>query len=178
MRVSVQDRGNILKGSEMNSIQELLGEAIDEVLQEAWDRALLAAFRSVEYPITANVCAQFVKDQNISWRKFYELKRTPRYERQNRTRVPRFIAAFLPRLNDRLWDTKMSDDELVAWMNKIDLETQGNPEDKMKVMKEAVDRMRSNRDVLANALELRQVNVVSQAYGRNWKTVKSVRNKK
>lgn len=162
----------------MSLLQDLLLEAADEVLQEAWDRELLSAWRSTKYPLMWNVCGIFIRDNNITWRKFYELKRTPRYERQNKVTAPRFIAAYLPSLNDKLYDSKMSDDELVQWMNSVNLNTELEMSDKHKVYAEGAQRYRSNLNVLARALDHKQNQVNADAYNRNWSTIKSVRNKK
>jgi hypothetical protein len=162
----------------MSLLQDLLLEAADEVLQEAWDRKLLLAWRNTKYPLMWNVCRPFVIDNKITWRKFYGLKRTPRYEHQHKVTAPRFIAAYLPSLNDKLYDSKMSDDELVQWMNSVNLNTEMEMSDKHKVYAEGAQRYRSNLNVLAVALDHEQNRVNADAYNRNWSTIKSVRNKK
>jgi len=162
----------------MSLLQKLLLEAADEVLQEAWDRKLLLAWRHTKYPLMWKVCQPFVIDNKITWRKFYGLKRTPRYEWQHNVTVPRFIAAYLPSLNDKLYDRKMSDDELVQWMNQVKLDTELEMSDRHKVFAEGAQRYRSNLRVLAVALDHKQNQVNADANNRNWKTVKSVRNKR
>ena len=162
----------------MSLLQELLMEAADEVLQEAWDRRLLLAWRNTRYPMMWDVCRPFVIDNKITWRKFYGLKRTPRYESQHKVTAPRFIAAYLPSLNDKLYDSKMSDDQLVQWMNRVKLDTELEMSDKHKVYVEGAQRYQSNLNVLARALDHKQNQVNADAHNRNWSTIKSVRNKK
>lgn len=162
----------------MSLLQDLLLEAADEVLQEAWDRELLSAWRSTKYPLMWNVCGIFIRDNNITWRKFYELKRTPRYEHQKQVTAPRFIAAYLPSLNDKLYDSKMSDDELVQWMNRVGLNTELDVADRSKVAAEGANRHRSNLNVLGLALDQKQHRVNADAHNRKWTTVKAVRSKK
>ena len=162
----------------MSLLQDLLLEAADEVLQEAWDRKLLLAWRSTKYPLMWNVCRPFVIDNKITWRKFYGLKRTPRYEHQHKVTAPRFIAAYLPSLNDKLYDSKMSDDELVQWMNRVGLNTEAEMADKHKVIAEGAQRYLSNLHVLGLALDQKQHRVNADAHNRKWTTVKAVRSKK
>ena len=79
----------------MGLLDELMQEAKNDVLQEEWDRVLLSAFRDATYPVTGFVVGKFMKDNKISLDKFHTLKRVPYYVRHYKTRIPRFIAAYL-----------------------------------------------------------------------------------
>lgn len=161
----------------MNMFLEILQEAKEEVLQEAWDRYLLAAFRSTKYPSTGLVVDNFQEEQKISKEDFYKLKRIPHYTRHYKTRIPRFIAAYLPALNDRLYDSKMTDDELIVWMRKFNLDTESSPSDMRKSNAEGEVRRRSRRELSANTIQEARYLQNEEDYGRKWSTVKAVRSK-
>lgn len=161
----------------MNMFLEILQEAKEEVLQEAWDRCLLAAFKSTKYPSTALLVDNFQKEQKISKEDFYKLKRIPHYTRHYRTRIPRFIAAYLPALNDRLYDSKMTDDELIVWMRKANLDTENKPSDMYKSTAEFRMKQKSARELAINKVEWMAKSDSRESFGRKWSTVKAVRSK-
>lgn len=161
----------------MNLLQELLVEARDEMLQEAWDRCLLTAFRSTKYPLTAPLVDTFRETHKLSKEAFHELKRVPRYSRHFQTRIPRFIAAYLPALNDRLYDSKMTDDELIVWMRKVNLDTENKPSDMYKSNAEFRVKQKSARELAINKVEWMAKSDSRQSFGRKWSTVKPVRSK-
>lgn len=124
----------------MSLLNDMFAEAHDEVLQELWDRKLIQLWRAPRHMyVNLNVII-FVKDNNITYEKFYTLKRTPRYGKQQKTTVARFIAAYLPKLSDKLWDGKMTEDELVAWLGKSKLDTMMQMSDVDKAIKETKDK--------------------------------------
>ena len=124
----------------MSLLNDLFAEAHDEVLQELWDRNLIKMWRSPRHLYTSKAVPMFVKDNNITYEKFNTLKRTPRYQKQQQTTVARFIAAYLPQLSDKLWEDKMSEDELVAWLGKSKLDTMMMMVDEDKVRKETQEK--------------------------------------
>ncbi len=124
----------------MSLLNDLFAEAHDEVLQESWDRNLIKMWRSPRHLYTSKAVPMFVKDNNITYEKFNTLKRTPRYQKQQLTTVARFIAAYLPQLSDKLWEDKMSEDELVAWLGKSKLDTLLMMVDENKVRKETQEK--------------------------------------
>ena len=107
----------------MSLLNDLFAEAHDEVLQELWDRNLIKMWRAPSHMYTNRVVVFFKSENNITYEKLYTLKRTPRYGKQQWTTVARFIAAYLPKLSDKLWDNKMTEDELVAWLGKSKIDT-------------------------------------------------------
>ena len=124
----------------MSLLNDLFAEAHDEVLQELWDRNLIKMWRSPRHLYTSKAVPMFVKENNITYEKFNTLKRTPRYGKQQRITVARFIAAYLPKLSDKLWDGKMTEDELVAWLGKSKLDTMMKMSDDDKAVEETRDK--------------------------------------
>lgn len=160
----------------MGLLDEIMQEAKDDVLQEEWDKTLLSAFKGTTYITTGFVVGKFMKDNKISIDKFHTLKRVPHYSRHYKTRIPRFIAAYLPDLNSKLYDSNMSDDELVAWMNKVNLDTGDLPADKHKANSERGTRVRTDQKLAANTIAAA---FYKGAFGRRqWEQVKAVRSKK
>ena len=107
----------------MSLLNDLFAEAHDEVLQELWDRNLIKMWRAPSHMYTNRVVVFLKSENNITYEKLYTLKRTPRYSKQQWTTVARFIAAYLPKLSDKLWENKMTEDELVAWLGKSKIDT-------------------------------------------------------
>ena len=124
----------------MSLLNDLFAEAHDEVLQELWDRKLIQLWRAPRHMYVSLNVFIFVKDNNITYEKFNTLKRTPRYGKQQRITVARFIAAYLPKLSDKLWDGKMTEDELVAWLGKSKLDTMMKMSDDDKAVEETRDK--------------------------------------
>lgn len=124
----------------MSLLNDLFAEAHDEVLQELWDRKLIQLWRAPRHTYVSLNVFIFVKDNNITYEKFNTLKRTPRYGKQQRITVARFIAAYLPKLSDKLWDGKMTEDELVAWLGKSKLDTMMKMSDDDKAVEETRDK--------------------------------------
>ena len=124
----------------MSLLDDLFAEAHDEVLQELWDRNLIKMWRSPRHLYTSKAVPMFVKENNITYEKFNTLKRTPRYGKQQRITVARFIAAYLPKLSDKLWDGKMTEDELVAWLGKSKLDTMMKMSDDDRAVEETRDK--------------------------------------
>lgn len=124
----------------MSLLNDLFAEAHDEVLQELWDRNLIKMWRAPRHLYTSKAVPMFVKENNITYEKFNTLKRTPRYQKQQLTTVARFIAAYLPKLSDKLWENKMTEDELVAWLGKSKLDTMMTMVDEDKTREETKEK--------------------------------------
>lgn len=161
----------------MSLLIELLNEARGDVVQEDWDLTMISIFRAVKFPRTSLIVEQFRNKHKLSDDDFFKLKRVPRYHRHFHCSIRRFIAAYLPDLNDRLLDTKMSDDELLAWMRRSKLDTQDAPEDAHKVHAEARERRKARLLMQADRTQHRQTDLNNLANGRGWNTVKAVRSK-
>jgi len=158
-------------------LKELFAEAQQEVLQEAWDRHLLKAFRTMTYPYTSAVVEDFRLIHGLTFDEFNKLKRIPRHQNQTLTRIPRFIAGYLPKLNNKLYDTDMTDDELVVWMNRIKLDSLMDPIDLLKVRREAMERYKSKMCLVVDSYVQEKISESNAAHGRKWSVVKAVRNK-
>jgi hypothetical protein len=107
----------------------LLKEAHEDMLQELWDRALIKAFRDKGFRYVDKLVMGFVGDEQIDYSRLNALKRTPRHTRHTHCTVPRYVAAYLPRLNDRLWDSNMTEDQLVMWLARGGMDTLFTPSD-------------------------------------------------
>lgn len=161
----------------MSLLSDLFKEAQEDFVQEDWDLTLIAIFRAVKFPRTSLVVQNFQDKHKLSADDFFKLKRVPRYQRHFHCSIRRFIAAYLTELSERLLDTKMSDDELLAWMRRRKLDTQVVPEDAHKVHAEARERRKARLLMQADRAQQTQADLNNQAYGRGWNTIKSVRSK-
>lgn len=161
----------------MSLFSDLFKEAREDFVQEDWDLTLISLFREVKFPLTSRVVDNFINKHNMTADDFFRLKRVPKYSRQFHSNIRRFIAAYLPELNDRLLDTKMSDDELLAWMRRCKLDTQDVPSDAYKVQAEARERRKARLLMQADRTQQKQTALNNQAHGRGWGTIKSVRSK-
>lgn len=161
----------------MSFLTELLNEVKDELLQEEWDRELLRAFRHGQYPITGIVVDRFRAKHKLTREQFKELKRVPRYARHFDTRIPRFIAAYLPSLNDKLYASNLSDDDLIKWMNKVNLDVESRPADNQKAAADLSVRSKTIIRATISHMEAALARENNDLYNRKWSTVKAVRSK-
>ena len=153
-------------------ILNLMKETHKDMLQELWDRNLIKIFKNNKI-IYMNVCINdFLSSENISYNEFVILKRVPKRPHQQRCNVLRFIAAYLPDLNEKLWDTKWTEDQLIDWLNKKNINTLLTPADKHKVIKERKTRELSNKLLAQNKLQAVKALINNDAHSRNWHTVK------
>lgn len=114
----------------------LLKEAHDDMLQELWDRALIKAFRDKKFRYMDKLVMGFIGDEQIDYSRLNALKRTPRHTGHTHCTVPRYVAAYLPRLNDKLWDSNMTEDQLVTWLARSGMDTLLSPNDWTKGRRE------------------------------------------
>lgn len=157
----------------VNELTSLLAETHDELLQESWDRNLIKMWRAPFHAYMKRTMYIFVKDNNITYEKLNALKRTPRNVKQHRNTVARFIAAYLPKLSDKLWEGKMSEDELVAWLGKSKLDTMLMMVDDDKVKKETREKYRIKIKYQQNMAEGKVDRRWYDGHQRNsWSTIK------
>lgn len=157
----------------MSLLDDLFAEAHDEVLQELWDRNLIKMWRAPRHVYTNRVVVFFKTENNITYEKLYTLKRTPRYDKQQWTTVARFIAAYLPKLSDKLWENKMTEDELVAWLGKSKMDTLMNMVDSHITTKESRERKRDSNALARTDLQGKIYNsLFNKHMRRSWSTVK------
>ena len=154
----------------------LLKEAHDDMLQELWDRALIKAFRNKEFRYVDRLVRGFISGEQINYSRLNALKRTPRHTRHARCSVPRYVAAYLPRLNDKLWDSNMTEDQLVTWLARSGMDTLLSPNDWTKGRRERESFTRDvvkDKRVLAEQKAQREHRLTMRR--SNWSVTKKVR---
>ena len=154
----------------------LLKEAHDDMLQELWDRALIKAFRNKEFRYVDRLVRGFISGEQINYSRLNALKRTPRHTRHARCSVPRYVAAYLPRLNDKLWDSNMTEDQLVTWLARSGMDTLLSPNDWTKGRRERESFTRDvvkDKRVLAEQKAQRDHRLTMSR--SNWSVTKKVR---
>ena len=167
------------KRSSLDDLLGLMHEAHDDMLQEIWDRYLIGTFKSLSKMTMARCVAEFIDREHITVERFHELKRVPKYYRQARCLVTRFVAAYLPALNEKLWDTNWSVDQLIAWLAKNNINTNDGLSDARKYKSEYRQRQTVNRQLARNTLEIKGYFENQDLYKKsNWNQVKAVRAKR
>jgi hypothetical protein len=154
----------------------LLKEAHDDMLQELWDRALIKAFRNRGFRYVDKLVQSFISGERIDYSRLNALKRTPRHGRHARCSVPRYVAAYLPRLNDKLWDSNMTEDQLVTWLARSGMDTLLNPSDWKKEGRERKAFIRAtNKDKHVYVEQQAQRDHRLTMRRSNWSVTKKVR---
>ena len=149
---------------------------MDDDLQMAWDTALVRAYFETPNKNTSKVIFDFKDKNNIeSWDTFNALKRVPRYARQSRCVITRYVYAYLPNIAKALTahgPSKMID--LILAVNKSKNDTHSQPQDKQKVERESYDRKKSKLQAAAATLSLvNSYEAGAKTSGRGqWKIVK------
>ena len=167
------------KRSSLDDLLGLMHEAHDDMLQELWDRYLIGLFKSLSKISMGKSIAEFIDQENITLDRFYELKRIPKYGYQHRCVATRFVAAYLPALNEKLWDTDWSIDQMVGWLAKSNINTTRQLSDARKYKSEYSQRQTVNKLLARNTLEIQGYYENQDIYKKsNWNRVKSVRAKR
>ncbi len=167
------------KRSSLDDLLGLMHEAHDDMLQEIWDRYLISLFKSLSKISMGRSIAEFLDQEHITLDRFYELKRIPKYGYQHRCVATRFVAAYLPALNEKLWDTDWSVDQVIAWLAKSDINTTRQLSDARKYKSEYRQRQTVNRHLARNTLEIQGYFEHQDLYKKsNWNQVKTVRAKR
>ena len=149
--------------------QEAKHEALLHLMQKQWDLNLIKTWRGKPFLQMAVCAREFEKKHKDA--KPENLKRFPRYEKNHFTlTVSRFVAAFLPKTNNALWDGK-TDEEVIAIMGKEHLLTQCA--DRRKVDAESYDRTKTRKSLAAaDASRLAVEEHNEKCARRSWTTVK------
>ena len=114
----------------MSIFEEAKHEALLYLLQKQWDMHLIKAWRERPF-LQMAVCAGAFeqKHKDVNWE---NMRRFPIYEKTHFVlTVSRFIAAFLPKTNNALWDGK-TDEEVIVVMGKEQLLAQCADQRKLK----------------------------------------------
>jgi len=120
--------------------EEAKHEALLYLLQKQWDLHLIKAWRDRPFLRMSDCAGEFEKKHKDAIPE--HMKRFPKYEETHfYLTVSRFIAAFLPKTNDALWDGK-TDEEVVAIMSKENLMRQCVDRRKVDAERYAVNKTR------------------------------------
>ena len=159
----------------MSLLTELFYEARSEVLQEDWDKCLLSAWRSSKFLRTESVVGKFRDAYQLTKEEFSKLRRVPYFSNQFKTRIPRFVAAYLPDLNEKLFGSNLCDEDLLVFMRN--LETLHRPFDHRNSTEDFRVRKSGSDTDSANRLSAKMSSSKNFAHSRRWETVKPVRSK-
>ena len=139
------------------------------LLQKQWDMHLIKAWRErpfLQMAVCAGAFEQKHKDVNRE-----NMRRFPIYEKTHFVlTVSRFIAAFLPKTNNALWDGK-TDEEVIVVMGKEQLLAQCA--DQRKFKHESYVRNSARKNLSATDASIRAINDHNGLCARrNWSAVK------
>ena len=149
--------------------EEAKREALTYLMQKQWDLYLIKAWRERPFLLMA-VCAgefeQKHKDATTA-----NMRRFPIYEKNHFTlTVSRFVAAFLPKTNNALWDGK-TDEEVIVVMGKERLLEQCA--DQRKAKHESYVRNITRKNLSATDASIRSSKDHNDKCARrNWSSVK------
>lgn len=149
--------------------EEAKHEALLYLLQKQWDLHLIKTWREQPFLQMAVCAGEFEKKHKDA--KPENIKRFPRYEKTHFSlTASRFIAAFLPKTNNALWDGK-TDEEVISIMGKEHLLTQCA--DRRKFVAESYDRTKTRKSLAAADAGRRAVEEHNgKCARRSWTTVK------
>lgn len=134
----------------MNILDEVQ-DAKKEFLQEEWDKLLLDLWRNHPNMVMGRAITSFMKQYHLGSKEFFALRRVPRSVYQQRTRITRYIAAYLPLLNTHLWNNVKTTQELLKIC--LSLSTMWNPADIAKVDKESKEKSDSRKQYRKGLME-------------------------
>lgn len=104
-----------------NEILNEIRAALTDGLQELWNKHLLEAWRKYPYGNMRKCVSDFEQKYRVTYTEIEPLKFVPTRLRNFHwiCTVTRFVAAFIPQLNHLLWDSNLSDEELLKRMPKM-----------------------------------------------------------
>lgn len=112
-------------------------EIAKQHMQQAWDRHLIVCWQKYKNCNMPKCAELFYKQyKGVDHETFGSLRRVPKYKNHWHCCVTRFVAAYLPALNNVLLNDRLSVDEIVALLAKYPLDTQRKPEDTKKATAE------------------------------------------
>ncbi len=153
----------------MSIFEEAKHEALLYLIQKQWDMHLIKAWRERPF-LQMAVCAGAFeqKHKDVNWE---NMRRFPIYEKTHFVlTVSRFIAAFLPKTNNALWDGK-PDTDVMAIMSKEHL--LHSFADRRKCDAERYERNKARKELAAADAERRaQEDHNGKCARRNWSAVK------
>ena len=157
----------------MTTLMDLLDDVREDLLQESWDKRLIEAFRSKHFRYVNVFVKVFLDEEKVPIQRLNTLKRTPKHVWQFGITVPRFVAAYLPKLNDLLWDSNMTDQQILEWLGKSNLDTLKSVSDYRKSIKDyrLLYKTRAT-DKKARVETAIDVKTYQAGLRSNWKAVK------
>lgn len=127
----------------LNELQEIK----IELLQDQWDRELINSWRKNAYHYTGYLIQNFMRRNNIDFEYLKNLKRVPRHSSHYHTRISRFVAAYIPKLSEALFNKNNSDDSILKYMKNLD--TLMQPIDQKVSKKEKEELKKSAKEAMA-----------------------------
>ena len=145
---------------------EAKADAMALVAQRAWDAHLVKTWRERPFLPVFACAAEFFHGSNSSG-----LERVPAHDRHNlHCSVTRFVAAYLPKTNDALWDGR-SDDYVLLVIAREKLSKVASDELKVRDEKYA-KRSAIALDRLAKTKRSMHASNLEKNARRSWSTVK------
>ena len=128
----------------MNYLLDELKSIKFEVLQDEWDRLLIKNWKNETSLYMSRMVYSFLKDNNINYDDLKNMRRVPKYKIHQRCTVSRFISAYLPELNNVLFNKNNKDDAILKFMKN--LKTLDIPIDFKKSKKEKQEMLKSEKE--------------------------------
>ena len=157
----------------MTTLMDLLDDVREDLLQESWDKRLIENCRNKDFRYINILVHIFTNEEKVPLQRLNTLKRTPKHAWQFGITVPRFVAAYLPKLNDLLWDSKMTDQQILEWLGKSNLDTLKSSSDYRKNIKDyrlfSTTRVANKK---ANLESIVGVKIYQAGLRSNWKAIK------
>lgn len=144
-----------------------------EYLQDKWDEFIVNQWFDFPNVYMSTASYIFTGRENIDYETLNSLKRTPRIGLHSKCRVTRYIAAYLPKLNEVLWSGNYKKEQVVKKLKGSNLDTKMNPVDQNETTGELSffrlekKKYSANRQTASMMLSLRDERKKS-----NWRTVK------
>jgi len=157
----------------MTTLLDLLDDVREDLLQESWDKRLIEDCRSKDFRYINILVHIFMDEEKVPIQRLNTLKRTPKHTWQFGITVPRFVAAYLPKLNELLWDSKMTDQQIFEWLGRSNLDTLKSSSDYRRNIKDfrlfnrtkAVDKKAKIESAMG-------IKVYQAGLRSNWRAVK------
>lgn len=157
----------------MDIVAELRAAAKAQ-LQRDWDTHLITSWRTHGKTSMRSCVSKFVKSQRIrNTDVFDSLRRVPRLPQHWHSCVGRFVAAYLPKINNALFNGNLTDEQIALAAYKLKMDTLDAPVDASKAKRERAEVNRAEKSADANTLALNIRRQWRQATSRsNWTACK------
>ena len=129
----------------MTDILEQIKAAGRDYDQRLWDAHLLHWWSAYGSGGIRKCVASFMAEYDVSIERFNSLKRIPRQQRHWRCCVTRFVAAYLPKISNVLFNGSLTPEQIIAAANKLKIDTADSPADQKKAARERSEIDKSER---------------------------------